>query len=234
MKVAVIQSNYLPWKGYFDIIQNADLFIFYDEVQYTKNDWRNRNRIYTQNGLQWLSIPIAANAVHKKISEVGFLKNDWQELHRRSLSFGYKKAKYYDQIAPLLKEVYEDRNWERLSELNQYLIRKISNMIGIRTHFEDSASYQLAGDRVGRLLSLLKQVGATEYISGPSAKSYLQASEDLFVRQGIRIRYKEYPPYPKYQQLADPFRHDVSIIDLLAHLPCPEIKNYIWDISNHD
>src|SRR3954469_1788276 len=91
MKVVVLQSNYVPWKGYFDLIHDADLFIFYDEVQYTKNDWRNRNRIVTKNGPQWLTIPIPHEAVHQKISEVLLPKDgDWQKLHWKSLFFGYK------------------------------------------------------------------------------------------------------------------------------------------------
>src|SRR4051812_45940055 len=98
MKVAVLQSNYVPWKGYFDLIHDVDLFVFYDEVQYTKNDWRNRNRIYTKNGLQWLTIPVSRDSVHQKISEVKLPSNSWREQHWKSLAFGYAQAPHFTQL----------------------------------------------------------------------------------------------------------------------------------------
>src|SRR3954469_16903743 len=98
MKVVVLQSNYVPWKGYFDLIHDADLFVFYDEVKYTKNDWRNRNKIFTTNGVQWLTIPISKDAVKQKISQVEIKDNGWQELHYKSLFFGYKSAPFFNQL----------------------------------------------------------------------------------------------------------------------------------------
>src|SRR4051812_8183445 len=113
MKVVILQSNYIPWKGYFDLINDADIFVFYDEVKYTKNDWRNRNKIYTKNGMQWLTIPIHKDAVKQKISEVEMPDNSWQELHHKSLEFGYKSAPYYKQLEPLLTELYLNQKHQK-------------------------------------------------------------------------------------------------------------------------
>ena len=228
MKVVILQSNYIPWKGYFDLIHDADLFVFYDEVKYTKNDWRNRNKIYTNNGIQWLSIPISKDAVKQKISEVLIKDLSWQELHFKSLFFGYKNAPYFSQLEKIIKEVYLERKWNYLSELNHFLIKRISLLLNLKTQFADSKSYDIKGNRVERLIDLLKQVGAAEYISGPAAKEYLSGSEHLFSDKNIKLTFKNYPSYPDYKQLSSPCRHDVSILDLIANIKMSEIENYIW------
>lgn len=228
MKVVILQSNYIPWKGYFDLINDADLFVFYDEVQYTKNDWRNRNRIYTKNGLQWLTIPIGLEAVKQKISDVKISDHKWQLQHHKTISMGYARAPYKDQLESLLEEAYIHTQWEKLVDLNRFLTRRISSMIGIHTEFRDSKDFNLEGDRVERLINLLKQVGATEYISGPAAKDYLSSHEHLFSKNNIHLTYKDYKGYPEYKQLSEPFENAVSIIDLIANVEINQIKNYIW------
>ena len=228
MKAVILQSNYIPWKGYFHLIHEADVFIFYDEVKYTKNDWRNRNKIYTPNGMQWLSIPIESTAVKLKINKVDIISQRWQEHHYKSLYYGYKRAPFFSQLEKILKEVYIESRWNNLSELNQHLIKKISSLIGIQTKFLDSENFNLEGNRVERLINLLKDAGASEYISGPSAKEYLSGSENLFSEVGIQLTYMQYPSYPVYPQLYEPFRHDVSIYDLVANIKLEEINRYIW------
>ena len=228
MRVVILQSNYLPWKGYFDLIHDADLFVYYDEVQYTKNDWRNRNRIYSKNGLQWLTIPVAKAAVKQKISEVLLPEPRWQQDHFKSLFYAYKPAPYFNQLEPLLAEVYQERTWERLADLNRYVTERISAMLGIQTRFDDSKNYPLEGDRVSRLINLLRGLGATEYISGPSARDYMKESEHLFAEKGIKLRYKDYSGYPSYRQLSEPFEPGVSVVDLLANVPLSDIPQHIW------
>jgi hypothetical protein len=228
MRVVVLQSNYLPWRGYFDLIHDADVFVYYDEVQYTKNDWRNRNKIYSKNGLQWLTIPIAKTAVKLKISEVPLPEERWQQDHFKSLYFTYKAAPCFAQLEPLLDEAYVKTKWQFLVEINRYFIETISRMLGVTTQFKDSKDFQLEGDRVARLVNLLKRLGATEYISGPSAKEYLSGQEHLFAENGLRLTYKDYAGYPPYRQVREPFEPAVSIVDLLANLPVDEIKNCIW------
>ena len=212
---------------YFDLIQNADVFVFYDEVQYTKNDWRNRNRIYTKNGLQWLTIPVNKEAVNGKISEVK-INSDWQELHYKSLYLGYKSAPYFHQLETLLNDYLKDKTWTSLKELNQYLIVKISEMIGIATVFKDSTDYTLQGDKIEKLIDLVAQVGGNEYISGPSGMNYLSNAGTLFAEKNIQLTFKKYPDYRPYKQLKEPFENAVSILDLIANIEWKEIENHIW------
>jgi hypothetical protein len=228
MRVVVLQSNYLPWKGYFDLIHDADLFIFYDEVKYTKNDWRNRNRIYSKNGLQWFTIPIAKNAVKLKISDVSITNKDWREQHFDMMYYAYKRAPHFLQLEELMTDLYKKKDWENLSELNQYAIKKISTYLGIATKFKNSREFLLKEHRIERLIDLLVQAGATKYISGAAAKSYLHGNEHLFSENKIELTYKEYQGYQEYRQLKTPFEHYVSIVDLIANISKEEIPNYIW------
>src|SRR5262249_18719018 len=153
--VAVLQSNYVPWKGYFDIIHDVDTFVFYDDVQFTKNDWRNRNRIKTAQGIQWLSVPVGGD-IHRSIREVEIPDPRWQRKHFETLRQNYAKAPHFAYVEPLLEEVYVRRTWPMLSELNQFLITTISHdYLGLATQFDDSARYPLKGARQERLLELL-------------------------------------------------------------------------------
>jgi hypothetical protein len=229
LKVVVLQSNYIPWKGYFDLINDADVFVYYDETQYTKNDWRNRNKIYAVNAEQWLSIPIAKGAVKLKISEVQIKDASWQKLHYKSIYHAYKKAPFFSQIESLINEVYLEKKWLSLIELDRYLIEKISAMIGIKTRFVDSKNFDLSGEKVERLINILIQLGATQYISGPAAKDYLTGSEYLFEKNGIELIYKDYSAYPQYKQMREPFVHSVSILDLLVNVGLDEVGDYIWN-----
>jgi hypothetical protein len=227
-KVAILQSNYIPWKGYFDLINDVDIFVYYDEVQYTKNDWRNRNKIYSKNGLQWLTIPVAKEAVRLKISQVTMLDRNWQSIHFKSLYYTYRQALFFCQLESLLYDVYIDRQWEYLVDINRYLIERIAHMIGIETSFLNSKDLCLEGDRVDRLISILQQLSADVYISGPSASTYMAGHEHKFAENGIELRYKDYVGYPEYRQLSSPFEHAVSIIDLLANVELCNIRNAIW------
>jgi hypothetical protein len=228
MKVVVLQSNYLPWKGYFDLVHDADLFVFYDQAKYTKNDWRNRNRIYSKNGLQWLTIPIAKSAVKLKISEVRIEDPAWQEMHFRSLYYAYKRAPCFSSIEPLLEECYLQKRWVLLKDVNRFLVERVSRMLGIETRFADSEDYEISGGRVERLVHLLRLVGTSVYVSGPSAREYLDERKELFEEAGIRVVYKDYAGYPVYRQLQEPFEHAVSIVDLLANVGVERAPDYIW------
>ena len=218
MRAVVLQSSYLPWKGYFDLVQSADVFVFYDEVQYTKNDWRNRNRICSKNGVQWLTIPVSRDSVKLKISEVRLPDARWQRDHFKTLVQSYRPAPYFHQIEPLLHEFYLARTWTHLSHLNRHAIELIARLLDLTTCFLDSKDFRLEGDRVARLVNLLQQIGATEYLSGPSARAYLAGHEGLFEQAGIRLLFKSYEGYPEYPQLHQPFEHAVSILDVLANL----------------
>jgi hypothetical protein len=169
MKVAVIQSNYIPWRGYFDIMHDADVFVFYDDVQYTVNDWRNRNRVKTANGVVWLTIPVG-DQNDRRICDVVIRDQTWSRKHWMTIEQSYHDAPGFARYGEFFRSVYT-RSWESLSELNQTMIRAIAgDLLGIRTEILDSRDFDLQGKGSDRLLMLLKKMGATDYISGPSAR----------------------------------------------------------------
>lgn len=225
MKLAVLQSDYIPWKGYFDIIHDVDLFLFYDEVQYTKNDWRNRNRIYTQTGVQWLTVPVSAG-LDSSIDQAKIVKDRWQMKHYQSLLTSYSKAPFFKLYREFLEFVYLESEWDELYLLNRFLIEKISaEFLKIPAKFGDSRSYQSAGSGHEKLFSLVKSTGAEIYLSGPAAMHYIKAED--YEKAGIKLRWKNYSGYPEYPQLFRPFEHSVSILDLLFNTG-PEAPYYIW------
>lgn len=222
VRVAVIQSNFVPWRGYFDFIRKVDLFLFYDDVQFTKNDWRNRNTIKTPQGVRWLTVPARRRSLHQRIDQTEIdYSGKWQKTHKGMLVQYYKTAAYY---AELSREFFEiiDRDYQYLSELNQALIFWAMEKLEIRTPVKSSSEYLLQGSRGERLLDLLQQLGATHYLSGPSAKSYID--ESLFQDRGISLEYQTYR-YPTYPQLHGEFIGGVSILDLLFNCG-PTSKDY--------
>nr|WP_316639093.1 WbqC family protein [uncultured Roseateles sp.] len=224
-RVAILQSNYIPWKGYFDIIHDVDLFVFYDDLQFTKNDWRNRNKIKTANGLQWLSIPVGTDK-NRLICEVALADPAWQKRHWETLRQQYGKCPHFARYRPFFEALYLGREWGNLSELNHHLIRAIStDLLGMKTTFQDSRQYELSGQKLERLLNLVAQTGATEYVSGPAAKDYIDAQR--FVEMQVQLIWKDYSGYPAYQQPHPPFEHGVSILDLLFNAG-PDAPWYIW------
>jgi hypothetical protein len=212
-KVAVLQSNYIPWKGYFDIINSVDEFIFYDEVQYTKNDWRNRNKIKTQNGIQWITIPVRQESLDQKICDVKVSFPGWAEKHWRTLVTNYSKAPCFNYFRQPFEKFYSGIKTESISEINQQAIRFVNSLLNIKTQVTTSRTYKLMEGKNERLVDLIRQAGGTEYWSGPAAKSYLD--EHLFHEAGIKIKWMDYSGYKEYHQLFPPFEHSVSIVDLL-------------------
>lgn len=228
-RAAIIQSCYVPWKGYFDIIHDVDCFIFLDNVQFTKHDWRNRNRIKLKQGLTWLSIPVGPNC-NRLIQDVEFYDHHWQQLHLKSLQHSCKSTPFFDKMKPLLYEIYQQHKWTNLSAFNQFVTKKIAQKyLNIQTKFYNANQYEVSGYKSNRIIKLLQAVEATHYLSGPSAKNYLD--EALFKKAGIKLEYKDYSGYPEYKQLYPPFEHKVSILDLLFHVG-PEAPYYIWGWRN--
>lgn len=223
--VVVLQSSYIPWKGYFDLIHDADLFIFYDDVKFTKNDWRNRNRIKSAQGAHWLTIPVGSGN-SRLIFEVAIEGPKWQEKHWKTLCANYSKCKHFQTYRTFFEDFYLGCKWTNLSELNQYLIRTIAyKFLGLATEFRDSREYDASGKKLDRLLDLIVEAGATRYVSGPSAKDYIDLSR--FVESGIELGWKDYSGYPEYPQRFPPFDHGVSVLDLLFNVG-PNAPWYIW------
>lgn len=224
-KIAVLQSNYIPWKGYFDIIHDVDQFIFYDDVQFTKNDWRNRNKIKTVNGTTWLTIPVGKK-LDRLICEVELSDSGWCKKHWATIQQAYSKAPNFNLYRDFLESVYLEMQWSNLSELNQFLIGHIGReFLGIQTELKDSREFHAQGGKLDRLIDVLKKAGASLYVSGPAAKAYIDDNE--FRNAGIQLVYKDYSGYPEYPQLYPPFEHGVSILDLLFNCG-RDAPYYIW------
>ena len=225
-RVAILQSNYIPWKGYFDIIHDVDECIFLEDVQYTPQNWRNRNRIKTANGPVWLSIPVGASE-RRLLGDVELPATGlWAKRHWRVLEAAYAPAPYFSMYRDALRAALFESRWRRLSDLNRHLIELIArDLLGITTTFSDSRALHVRENgKQERLLRILHNVGAGVYVSGPRAQSFLDPAR--FAAEGIELVWKDYT-YPEYEQLYPPFRHDVSILDLLFHVG-EKAPHYIW------
>lgn len=213
-KVAILQSNYIPWKGYFDIINMVDEFIIYDCVQYTKNDWRNRNMIKTSNGLMWLSVPCYVKSLHQNINQTKISDALWAKKHLKTLTQNYSKAKYFKEYMPFFEDLYNKVADETLlSSVNLVFIKAINELLGIKTKISKCEDFNLIDGQTKRLLKLCQDSGATTYVSGPSAKNYLD--ESMFNSANIAVEWVSYDGYKPYNQLYGEFTHTVSIVDLI-------------------
>jgi WbqC-like protein family len=213
-RVAIIQSNYIPWKGYFDIINLVDEFILYDDRQYTRRDWRNRNVIKTAQGLRWLTIAVQVKGrYHQRIDETVISDPDWAERHWMTIEQAYSQAPHFRTYRDAVAELYASSRENLLSLVNRRFLETICALLGIRTPLAWSTDYNVRGDRTQRLVSLCRAAGASEYLSGPAARAYLNEAE--FAQAGIGLTYMDYSGYPEYPQLHGAFEHGVTILDLL-------------------
>jgi hypothetical protein len=224
--VAIVQSNYIPWKGYFDLIQRCDEFILFDDAQFTRRDWRNRNRIKTPQGVRWLTVPVEVKGKYlQKINETAISDPTWPRHHMERLRHCYARAPFFDAYRPLFEDLYARAQGLRmLSDVNRLLLAAICEQLGIRTRLSASSDYTVVEGRTERLVSLCRQAGATRYLSGPSARAYLD--EGLFRREGLEVAYMDYSGYPEYEQVHAPFEHAVSIVDVIF-CTGPEAPRYL-------
>lgn len=223
--VAIVQSNYIPWRGYFDLINSVDEFILYDDVQYTVRDWRNRNIIKTPQGPKWLTIPVAVKGkYHQKIKDTVISDPDWARKHWSTVVHSYSRAPFFPSYREVFENLYLGTDERTLSRINYDFLRAICAVLGINTPITWSMDYQLVGDKTERLANLCSQAGATSYLSGPAAKVYLE--EGLFREKGISVSYIDYSGYLEYDQLYPPFEPKVSVIDLIFNQG-PDARNYL-------
>jgi WbqC-like protein family len=213
MRILITQSNYIPWKGYFDLIKSVDKFVIYDDVQFTKNDWRNRNKIKTKQGLQWLSIPVFQKSLNQKIRDTKVSQINWNIKHWKTLITNYSKAKSFNQTNGFFSALYTQKLPVFLSEINYVFIKAICNYLDIQTEIIWSRELNLSGNKNERLIDACKKLNANTYLSGPSASEYLDL--DLFGQENIHVEWADYTDYPEYSQPYGKFVHEVSILDLI-------------------
>ena len=225
-KVAILQSNYIPWKGYFDMINMVDEFILYDDMQDTRRDWRNRNKIKTAQGLHWLTIPVDVKGkFHQKINETKVAGHDWCREHWRSLELNYAHAPHFADYADRIRALYEAcADEEHLSRVNHRFLTEVCSILGIETKVSWSSDYTLAEGKTERLVALVRDAGGDEYLSGPAAQDYIV--ESLFDEAGIKLTWMDYSGYPAYPQLFGEFEHGVTILDLLFNVG-PDAPRYM-------
>ncbi len=231
-RIAVVQSSYIPWKGYFDLINSVDEFVLYDDAQFTRRDWRSRNRIKTAQGPHWLSVPVEVSGQYlQAIKETKIADPAWKRRHWATIRHSYASAPYFAQYETFLENLYAAAPSDLLSSANYWFLTQLCTLLGIQTKFSWSMDYAMIGDRTERLAAICTQAGATEYLSGPSAKAYLDPT--VFDRRGILLRFVDYSGYPEYSQLHGAFDHAVSIIDLVLSVG-PEAGRYMRSISHED
>ena len=211
-RVAILQSNYIPWKGYFDLIRGVDEFILFDNVQYTRQDWRNRNKIKTPNGTRWLTVPVHGR-FGQTIEETIVSNPIWARTHWQVISHNYRAAPFLSRYREVFEPAYLDCAEDHLSQINLRFLKIICGLLDIQTKISWSTEYTLIEGKTSRLVSLCQQAGATEYLSGPAARDYIEPEQ--FEAAGIALRYVDYSGYPEYPQLFPPFDHAVTILDLL-------------------
>jgi len=228
-KISISQSNYIPWKGYFDGIKSVDEFVFYDDMQYTKRDWRNRNKIKTANGIQWLTIPVEVKGkFFQKINETKISHKSWNTEHWNVIKYNYGKAPFFKDYKEFFEELYLNCNEEYLSQVNYRFIKAICTLLDITTNLKWSGEFELRGDKSEKLLNICLDSSASEYYSGPAAKNYLDVN--LFNSKGVAVAWFDYSGYKEYHQFYPPFEHGVSIIDIIFNTG-PQIKDYMTQPS---
>ena len=207
MKVAILQSNYLPWTGVFELINSVDKFVFYDNVQFTKQDWRTRNRIKSNNENLWLSVPIQRQKLKTNIIDIKICnENNWKKKHYKSFYQYYSKSKYFSQYKHLLE--FYLLHWEYLYELNRYITEKISRILGIDTEFYHSEDFKLSGNPTEKIIQVVNQLGGDIYVSGPAGRKYID--ESLF--QDVKLEYIEYKTDNKFTVLDNIFNNGLNIL----------------------
>jgi hypothetical protein len=214
-RVAIVQSNYIPWKGYFDMIASVDEFILYDDMQYTRRDWRNRNQIRTPQGVQWLTVPVKVKGkYHQKIRETEIDGTAWAAAHWKALTQNYRRAPHFAEIAYWVEPLYLNTQHTMLSDLNRRFIDAVCSYLGIRTKITNSWDYPLVEGQSERLADMCRAAGGSAYISGPAARDYIE--EAVFTERGLALEWFDYAGYPEYPQLwPEPFTHGVTVLDLL-------------------
>ena len=224
MRICIVQSCYIPWKGFFDLIGRCDEYVVYDSAQYAKRHWHNRNRVKTADGVQWLTIPVIAKGRFEQPIDQVEIEKPWADKHWRTLELAYKRAPFFEQVAPTVKAWYEQADKQsRLTDVNAIFLHGIAGMLGLKTRIVRDDAYPAEGVKTERLLAIARAAGADRYLSGPSARAYFD--ESLFASAEIAVEWMDYTGYLEYPQLHGGFEHAVTMLDLLFNTG-PEAQRY--------
>lgn len=224
VRIAIIQSCYVPWKGFFDLIGRCDEYVIFDSAQYVKRHWHNRNRIKTANGIAWLTIPVVTKGrFDQPINEVE-IEKAWADKHWRTLEVAYKRAPHFELYAPTIRGWYERAERQKLlTNVNRLFLTGLAELFGLKTKFTVDTIYPAESAKTERLLAIARAAGADRYLSGPSARAYID--EAMFRSAGIEPEWMSYEGYPEYPQMNGDFDHAVSVLDLLFNTG-PAAPNY--------
>jgi hypothetical protein len=214
--LVVLQPGYLPWLGYFDLLNKADVFVHYDEVAFDKHGWRNRNRVKGAKGAAWLTVPVRHRGrAGQAILDVEIEdRQNWQGKHLSTVSQFYARAPYLDAVLPKLRDIL-DRPWRRLVDLDLVTIDWLARELGIARQCHRASELGIGGDRNTRLLNLCRHFGATRYLSGDAARDYLDVAQ--FSAAGIEVSWHDYL-HPTYPQQHGPFVSHLSALDLILNV----------------
>ena len=213
MQIGILQPGYLPWLGFFEQVYKSELFVVYDDVQYDKHGWRNRNRIKTANGVQWITVPVLTRGQAQPIIKDVLIDNssDWRRKHLASLNANYSKAKYFNEYIGLFQKVYA-KEWKYLFDLDIHFIQMLLSELNLKRKMVLSSDLGIEGDRISRLIGICKHFKADSFYEGQAGKNYLE--DEVFLQAGIKIVYQDYQ-HPEYSQLYGEFIPYLSIVDLL-------------------
>jgi hypothetical protein len=225
VRICIIQSCYIPWKGFFDLIGRCDEYVVFDSAQYVKRHWHNRNLIKTANGVQWLTIPVIAKGRFEQPIDQVEIEKSWADKHWRAIELAYKRAPFFEQFAPTVRSLYERAGQQsRLTDVNAIFLHGIAGLFGLTTRIVRDTAYPAQGVKTERLLGIARAAGADRYLSGPSARAYFD--ESMFASVGIATEWMTYDGYPEYPQLHGGFEHAVTALDLLFNTG-PEARRYL-------
>jgi hypothetical protein len=236
MKAVILQPFYLPWIGYFGMIDSADIFVFADDTQFVEKSWQRRNKIKNINKPKWLTVPVIKNfrqMIDKVIINNSLTFNEkhqtlnWKEKHWALISLAYKKTPYFDDFKKDINEIYQ-QEWEFLADLDIHIIEKISKILGIKIpkFIKKSEIKGLEGKKVDSIINVCEKIGADEYISGPAAKDYIDQNEfQKFKQNNVDLYWFEFP-HPVYPQIGNDFISYLSVVDILFNTG-KEARDYI-------
>lgn len=214
MTIGILQPGYLPWLGFFEQLYKSDIFVLYDDVQYDRGGWRNRNRIKTAQGAQWLTVPVHAKFTERTLIKDVLIDNtvDWRKQHLRAIACNYAKTPFYKDYQQLFEEAYQ-KEWKYLADLDIFFIKGLAGALGIKDKkITRSSDLELPADTIERLIAVCKIYNVDTFYEGQAGRDYIDIEK--FKSRGITVDFQDYK-HPRYRQMFGEFVPFLSAVDLL-------------------